>query len=52
MLLFGASLMIIIDDTSYGLSKAWSVTYKYNNSFIVLATVITIVNYDRKTFIV
>ncbi len=44
--------MIIIEDTSYGLSKAWSVTYKYNNSFIVLATVITIVNYDRKTFIV
>ena len=26
--------------------------YNCNHSFIVLATVITIVNYDRKTFIV
>jgi hypothetical protein len=26
--------------------------YDRNNSFIILATVITIVNYDRKTFIV
>jgi hypothetical protein len=30
----------------------WSVTYDRNCNFIVLATVITIVNYDRKTFIV
>ncbi len=44
--------MIVIDDTSWGLSKAWSVTYYRNHSFIVLATVITIVNYERKTFIV
>ncbi len=28
------------------------VNYNRNHSFIVLATVITIVNYDRKTFIV
>ena len=26
--------------------------YDFNCSFIVLATVITIVNYDRKTFVV
>jgi hypothetical protein len=30
----------------------WSITYDRNCSFKVLATVITIVNYDRKTFIV
>jgi hypothetical protein len=29
-----------------------SVNYDRNSSFIVLATVITIVNYNRKTFIV
>jgi hypothetical protein len=41
--------MIIIDDKlRFG---AWSITYDRNNSFIVLATVITIVNYDCKTFI-
>ncbi len=28
------------------------INYNRNHSFIVLATVITIVNYDRKTFIV
>jgi hypothetical protein len=28
----------------------WSVTYNHNHSIIVLATVITIVNYNRKTF--
>jgi hypothetical protein len=28
------------------------INYEHNHSFIVLATVITIVNYDRKTFIV
>jgi hypothetical protein len=28
------------------------ITYDRNSSFIILATVITIVNYDRKTFIV
>jgi hypothetical protein len=28
------------------------INYDRNHSFIVLATVITIVNYDRKTFIV
>jgi len=52
MLLFGASLTIVIDDTSYGLGKALSITYDHNHSFIVLATVITIVNYNRKAFIV
>ncbi len=31
---------------------AMIVNYNHNHSFIVLATVITIVNYDRKTFIV
>jgi hypothetical protein len=31
---------------------AMIINYNRNNSFIVLATVITIVNYDRKTFIV
>jgi hypothetical protein len=30
----------------------WSVTYNHNHGFIVLATVNTIINYDRKTFIV
>ncbi len=30
----------------------WSVTYDRNHSFIVLATVNTIVNYECKTFIV
>ncbi len=34
------------------LAKAKVVTYDCNSSFIVLAIVITIVNYDRKTFIV
>ncbi len=29
----------------------WSITYDRNHSFIVLATVIMIVNYDCKTFI-
>jgi hypothetical protein len=52
MLLFGASLMIVIDDTSQGLSKAWIITYNFNHSFIILATVIVIVNYDHETFIV
>ncbi len=31
---------------------AMNVNYNRNHSSIVLATVITIVNYDRKTFIV
>ncbi len=31
---------------------AMIVKYEHNHSFIVLATVIMIVNYDRKTFIV
>ena len=34
------------------LPKARIINYDCNCSFIVLATVITIVNYDRKTFIV
>jgi hypothetical protein len=34
------------------LAKARIINYDRNSSFIVLATVITIVNYDRKTFIV
>ncbi len=34
------------------LAKASIVNYNRNHSFIVLAMVITIVNYDRKTFIV
>ncbi len=33
-------------------ASVWSITYDRNRSFIVVATVITIVNYDRKTFIV
>jgi hypothetical protein len=31
---------------------AMIINYDHNHSFIVLATVIMIVNYDRKTFIV
>jgi hypothetical protein len=34
------------------LAKARVVNYDRNSSFIVLATVIMIVNYNRKTFIV
>ncbi len=34
------------------LAKAKVITYDSNSSFITLATVITIVNYDHKTFIV
>jgi hypothetical protein len=34
------------------LAKARVVSYDHNSSLIVLATVIRIVNYDRKTFIV
>ncbi len=30
----------------------WSITYNHNHSFIVLATVNTIVNYNCKAFIV
>ncbi len=44
--------MTIIDNTSQGLRKAWSVTYDCNHSFLVLAAVIKIINYDCKTFIV
>jgi len=33
------------------LAKARIVNYDHNSSFIVLATVITIVNYNHKTFI-
>ncbi len=42
---FGASLLTM-------LGKARIVNYNHNCSFIVLATVITIVNYDRHLFIV
>jgi hypothetical protein len=42
---FGASLLMT-------LAKARIVNYNRNCSFIVLATVITIVNYDRHLFIV
>ncbi len=42
---FGASLLTT-------LAKARTVNYDRNCSFIVLATVITIVNYDRHLFIV
>jgi hypothetical protein len=45
MLQFGASLLTT-------LAKARIVNYDCNCSFIVLATVITIVNYDRHLFIV
>ncbi len=45
MLQFGASLLTT-------LAKARIVNYNCNCSFIVLATVITIVNYDRHLFIV
>jgi hypothetical protein len=31
-------------------ASVWSATYNRNRSFIVLATVITIVNYDQKIF--
>jgi hypothetical protein len=34
------------------LAKARIINYDHNSSFIVLATIITIVNYDRKTFMV
>jgi hypothetical protein len=34
------------------LAKAWIVNYDHNCSFIVLATVIMIVNYDHHLFIV
>ena len=44
--------MIIIDDTNLRVELARIVNYDRNCSFIVLATVITIVNYNRKTFIV
>jgi hypothetical protein len=33
-------------------ASVWGITYDRNCSFIEVATVITIVNYDRKTFIV
>jgi len=45
MLQFGASLLTT-------LAKARIVNYDRNCSFIVLATVITIVNYDHHLFIV
>jgi hypothetical protein len=45
MLQFGASLLTT-------LAKARIVSYDRNCSFIVLATVITIVNYNRHLFIV
>jgi hypothetical protein len=32
-------------------ASVWSVTYDHNCSFILLATAITVVNYDPKTFI-
>jgi hypothetical protein len=44
MLQFGASLLTT-------LAKARIINYDRNCSFIVLATVITIVNYDRHLFI-
>jgi hypothetical protein len=45
MLQFGASLLMT-------LAKARIINYDCNCSFIVLATVITIVNYDHHLFIV
>ncbi len=45
MLQFGASLLTM-------LAKARIINYDRNCSFIVLATVIAIVNYDRHLFIV
>jgi hypothetical protein len=39
--------MTIVSDATI-----WSVSYNRSCSFIILATVITIVNYDHKTFIV
>jgi hypothetical protein len=44
--------MIVIYDTSKGNDLAMIINYDCNHSFIALATVIMIVNYDRKTFIV
>ncbi len=45
MLQFGASLLTM-------LAKARIINYNHNCSFIVLAIVIMIVNYDRHLFIV
>jgi hypothetical protein len=44
--------MIVIDDTSLRLELARIINYNCNCSFIILATVITIVHYDHKIFIV
>jgi hypothetical protein len=49
---FGASLTTVTDDTRLRQELARIVNYNLNCCFIVLATVITIVNYDHKTFIV
>jgi hypothetical protein len=43
--------MSVIYDTSKGNDLAMIINYDCNHSFIALATVIMIVNYDRKTFI-
>jgi hypothetical protein len=44
--------MIIIDNTNLRVELARIVNYDRNCSFVVLAAVITIVNYNLKTFIV
>jgi hypothetical protein len=44
--------MIIIDDTNLRVELARIVNYDRNCSFVVLATVITNVNYNLKTYIV
>jgi hypothetical protein len=43
---------MILAKGSLSYDLAMIINYDCNHSFIVLATVITIINYDRKTFIV
>jgi len=52
MLQFGASLTVVIDDSSEGYSPRLKSSITIISSFIIQANVITIVNYDHKTFIV
>jgi hypothetical protein len=52
MLQFGASLTVVIDDASQGLRPRLGSSIMNISSFILQANVITIVNYNRKTFMV
>ncbi len=49
---FGASLTVIIDDASLGQRPSLGSSITIVSSFIIQANVITIINNDRKTFIV